>query len=385
MRMKIIIATPLYPPEIEDLATYVKELAKRLRDTHKIVIVAYASAAEEVPGVTIVTVSKRFSVPIRLFRYLFLLFKASRGADVIYAQNAVAAGLPAIIIGRVRGIPVVLNFAEDEAWKSATRLRLTDKSVEAFLKAGGHSVKMRLLMLLQGFILRRARLVTAPSAHLARAFTHVYRVPQERVVVIYNAAERPQIIPFPARLVSHQIIASARLVEWSNVAGVIRATAILAKEFSDVRLLIAGDGPEEETLKELARKLGIADAVVFLGRVSRAESWHLRKTSEVCVLNHTREITASDIQSGLAAGVPVVAPNTSDVSEIIRDGESGLLVEQGNDEELAAAIARLFKGEGLRAHIVRGGHEVLTGKFSWDAHVRTLCNIFEGVRAKPRY
>ncbi len=382
--MKIILATPLYPPEIEDLATYIKELAKRLRGIHKIVIVAYASTAEEIPGVTIVTVSKHFPLPVRLLRYLFLLFRVSRGADVIYTQNAVAAGLPAVVIGRLRSIPVVLNFAEDEAWKNATRLGLTNKPVEAFLGARGHRIKTRLRMLLQGLVLRRARWVTAPSAHLDRAATRAYGVARERVVVNYNAAEKPQIIPFPARPVPRRIIVSAELVEWSNVAGVIRAAAIIAKEFSDARLLVAGGGPEEGALKTLARKLGIAEAVVFLGRVSRAESWHLYKTSEVCVLNHTDGITAGDIQSGLAAGIAVVAPNISDVNGIIRDGESGLLIEPGNDEKLADAIARLFRSRDLGTRLVRGGQEVLTEKFSWDAHIRTLGNLFEDIREQPR-
>ncbi len=382
--MKIIFATPLYPPEIEDPATYVKELAKRMRGMHEIIIAAYASTAEEIPGVTVVTVSKRSPLPARLLRYLLLLFRVAHGADVIYAQNALAAGLPAVIVGRLRGIPVVLHFAEDEAWKNATRLRLTNKSVEAFLRAHGHNVKTRLRMFLQGFVLRRANLVTAPSAHLARAAVYVYRVPQERVVMNHYAAEQPQIIPFPAHPVPRQIIAFARLVKWSNVAGVIRTTAILAKEFSDVRLLVAGDGSEKETLQALAENLGIGRTVVFLGRVSRAESWHVRKTSAVYVLNHTEEITARDIQSGLAAGVPVVTANILGVNEIIRDGESGLLVAPESDEELTAAIARLFSDQDLRARLVRGGERVLAEKLSWDAHILTLCNLFDGVCGKPR-
>ena len=68
-RMKIILATPLYPPEIEDFATYVKELVKRLREKHKIVIVAYASAAEEITGVRLIAVSKHSPLIFRIFRY----------------------------------------------------------------------------------------------------------------------------------------------------------------------------------------------------------------------------------------------------------------------------------------------------------------------------
>ena len=74
--MRIVLATPVYPPEIGGPATYTKELALRLRDEHEIIIVAYASTSEIIPGTTLFIASKRRPLPLRFFKYTVDLFRA---------------------------------------------------------------------------------------------------------------------------------------------------------------------------------------------------------------------------------------------------------------------------------------------------------------------
>ncbi|MFZ3043619.1 MAG: glycosyltransferase family 4 protein [Minisyncoccia bacterium] len=383
--MKIILATPVYPPEIGGPATYTKELATRLRDTHEIVIVAYASTSEIIPGTTLYIASKQRPLPLRLFKYTFDLFRASRGADVIYVQNAMAAGLPAALVSMLRGIPLVLKFVGDEAWERASQERRTKKRLEEFLAApeGGWQTKVR--MGIQGFVLRHADIVTTPSAYLRDAIVRTYGIRNERAVVNYNAAEKDAEAPFTATPVPHQIVTTARLVEWKGLDGIIRAVALLKEKYPDVRAIIAGDGPEEERLKALAHTLTVADRIVFPGRVSRAETWHLRKSSEVYVLNSTYEGLPHTVLTSFAARIPTVATNIPGTNEAVYDGESGLLVPAGDDHALANAIGRLFDDATLRAKLVEGAERILNEKFSWDAHLKTLLGFFESVRSKPRH
>lgn len=382
--MKIVLATPLFPPEIGGPATYIKELAERLRDTNEITIVAYASTSENIPGTRLVTVSKRRPLPLRLLKFTYELYKTSKGADVIYVQNAVAAGLPAVIVKMFTGIPVVLKFVGDEAWERATQLRETSKQLEDFLAAPEGSLRIRLIMHLQGFVLRHASIVTTPSAYLSEAVIRTYGVSREHTVVNYNAAEKTETIPFDAQPIPHQLVTTARLVEWKGVDGIIRATANLAKKFPDVKLLIAGDGPEEENLKKLVSELGLKMHVTLLGRVSRAETWHLRKSSEVYVLNSTYEGLPHTALTSFAAEIPMVATDIPGTNEAVYDGVSGLLVPAGDDEALARAIIRLFNDPALRAHLAEGGKKILAEKFSWQAHLKTLVSILESVRSVPR-
>ncbi len=382
--MKIVLATPLYPPEIGGPATYVKELSERLRDTHQITIVAYASTSEKIPRTTLVTVSKRRPLPLRLLKFTLSLWNATRGADVIYAQNAVAAGLPAVVVGRMRNIPVVIKFVGDEAWERATQLRFTTKHLEEFLSKPQGNTRIRLIMQIQGFVLRRAQVVTTPSDYLAKAIIKTYRLSPEKVVVNYNASEKTEILPLTEEPVPHQLVTTARLVEWKGIDGIIRAVGLLCKEISDIRLLIAGDGPEEENLKKLAATLGISNHVVFRGRVSRAETWHVRKTSEIYVLNSTYEGLPHVVLTSFAAEIPVIATNISGTNEAVYDWDSGLLVPPGDDAALAEAIRHLFRDASLRNHLIAGGKKMLKEKFSWETHLEKLLTILESVRAKPR-
>lgn len=383
--MKIVLATPLYPPEIGGPATYIQELAERLRDEHEVTIVAYASTSVNIPGTTLVTVSKRQPLAVRLAKFTAKLLLAARGKDVIYAQNAVAAGLPAVIVGFLLRKPVVIKFVGDEAWERATQLRLTHKQLEDFLEHPEGPSRIRLIMTLQGWVLRRASAVTTPSAYLGEAIVRAYQIQKSRVSVNYNAAEKTEEVPFAAQPLPHQVVTTARLVEWKGIAGLIRATAMLTKEFPDVRLLIAGDGPEEHSLKKLAHDLGVAPHVVFLGRVSRAETWHIRKTSQVYVLNSTYEGLPHTVLTSFAAQIPTVATNIPGTNEAVYDEETGLLVPAGDDAALARAIARLFHNSVLRKRVTEGAQKILQEKFSWSAHLAVLLRILESVRPHPRH
>ncbi len=108
--MKIVLATSLYPPEIGPIAIYIQELAERLCKVHEVTIVAYASTYIEIPNTVLYTVSKRQPLPLRLLKYALTLFFATKKTQLIYAQNAVAAGLPAIIVGWLKNIPVIVRF-----------------------------------------------------------------------------------------------------------------------------------------------------------------------------------------------------------------------------------------------------------------------------------
>lgn len=382
--MKIILATPVYPPEIGGPATYTKELALRLREEHKIIIVAYASTSEIIEGTTLFIASKRRPLPLRLLKYTLTLFNAARGADVIYVQNAMAAGLPAALVSMIRRVPLVLKFVGDEAWERASQERRTKKRLEEFLTAPEGGLPTRIRMAVQGFVLRHADIVTTPSAYLRDAIVRTYGIKNERAVVNYNAAEKDVEMPFSAMPVPHQIVTTARLVEWKGLDGIIRAVGLLKERFPDVRAVIAGDGPEEEHLKALANELGIADRVSFPGRVSRVETWHLRKSSEVYILNSTYEGLPHTVLTSFAARIPTVATDIPGTNEAVYNEESGLLVPAGDTQALAEAVARLFNDAALRSRLVDGAEKILNEKFSWETHLATLLGFFESIRTKPR-
>lgn len=98
VHMRLVICTPLYPPDIAEPAPYVKELAKRLAKECAVTIVTYGRLPEQVEGVQIVAVDKRRSLLPRLFSYTRALWSAARDADCIYLQNGPSVELPAALV-----------------------------------------------------------------------------------------------------------------------------------------------------------------------------------------------------------------------------------------------------------------------------------------------
>lgn len=381
--MKLVVATPLYPPEIGGPATYVKEIVERLKNEYSITTVAYANTGEEIPGTKLVLVNKREPLIIRLIKFTIALYRASKDADVLYAQNAVAAGLPAVIVGSILRKPVVIKFVGDEAWERATQSKITTKQLEDFLASPDTSIRTKIFMAIQGYTLRHAQAVTTPSLYLTEAIVKTYSIQKNRAIVNYNAAEKTEVIPFEVTKIPHQIAVTARLVEWKGIAGIIRTLPLVQKEFPDTTLVIAGDGPEEQNLKKLTTELKLENSVKFLGRVSRAETWHMRKQSEVYVLNSSYEGLPHTALTSFIAEIPMVATDIPGTNEAVYNEKTGLLVPLGDNQALANAIVRLFRDDELKKKLTEGAKQIMTEKFSWESHLANLKHILESVSTKP--
>ncbi len=382
--MKLLIATPIYPPEIGGPATYTKELCHKLAGTHDITVITYTNSAEAFPGTHLIPVGKGRPMLLRLAVFFVKLLQVARDHDVIYVQNAMAAGLPVALTSMLTGVPFVLKFVGDEAWERATQHKLTNKRLEEFLLKPDGGLKIRLMMMVQGFVLRRASIVTTPSKYLSEELIKTYGVKRGVTVVNYNAAEQTEILPFEPKRIPHQIAATARLTAWKGIDGIIRAVAILKNKFPDVRLVVAGDGPEFDNLKKLINDLSLNSHVTFLGNVSRAETWRLRQNSEVYVLNSTYEGLPHTALTSFAAGIPIVATNISGTNEAVYHEQTGLLVEPGDDQALADAIERLFNDPALGKKLTENGELLLKEKFSWEIHLKNLNSILTSVVTKPR-
>lgn len=379
--MKLIIATPIYPPEIGGPATYTKELCERLSDSNDITVITYTNSAEAFPNTCLIPVGKGRPLSIRLILFFIRLLRAVHRSkpDLIYVQNAMAAGLPVALVHLITGVPFVLKFVGDEAWERATQHKFTTKRLEEFLTDPEGPLRIRLMMLVQGFVLRRASVVTTPSRYLLQEIIRAYRIRPERGVVNYNAAEKTEELPFPVTRVKHQIATTARLVKWKGIDGIIRATALLKEKFPDISLVVAGDGPERETLEKLIYELNVSDRVKLLGNVSRAETWRLRKQSEVYVLNSTYEGLPHTILTSFAAEIPTVATDIPGTNEALYHEKTGLLVNPGDDQGLAHAIEKILNDKKLARDLAENGTALLKEKFSWEAHLRTLGYIFKSV------
>ncbi len=382
--MRILITTPIWPPETGGPATYTKELAQRLKSRYQITILAFADEPEIIDGVRLVSISKKTSLLIRQMRYLKAAMTLGKKADLRYAQNAMAAGVPSVIAARLLNKPLILKFVGDNAWESAFRNGQTKKLLEDFLRQPDAGFKNRLRMQIQRLTLRYANQIIVPSNYLGKILSLHYNIPINKIKTVYNAAEPDtdnpdeQIKPDP-----NQIITVARLVPWKGVDGIIRAVKILHQKIPDIKLVIAGDGPEMQHLKQLAELLSMQNNIKFLGNISKKETARWRRRSSVFVLNSSYEGLPHSVLSSFAIGIPVIATDIPGTNEAVYNEKTGIAVPPNNVQAIANAISRLLADTELGSQLAANAGRLLEEKFSWQAHLNLLGNLLKSLVSEP--
>lgn len=184
----------------------------------------------------------------------------------------------------------------------------------------------------------------------------------ERVSVIYNAGYDAGVVrgaaepvtdvpPLPAE--ARLLVSCGRLTAQKNHAVLLRALAV-ARKTADVRLWILGRGELRSQLEGLASRLGVAEAVRFLGFQPNPFKYVAR--ADAFVLSSDWEGFGNVLVEAMALGVPVISTACPfGPPEIIQSGETGLLVPVGSAESLAGAIVRLCSDRILADRLGRAG------------------------------
>ncbi len=160
-----------------------------------------------------------------------------------------------------------------------------------------------------------------------------------------------------------------------------KALDVLLKALVQVpaaHLWLAGEGPLREDLAGLARDLGVAGRVRFLGwRTDRAA---LLAASDVCVFPSRIEPFGTVMVEAWAAGVPLVTAAAAGPKAYVEPERNGLLVEVDDVDGLAAAINRCLGDPALRQRLVDGGRRTYEGQFTREVLVRDLLAFYRKAR-----
>jgi len=175
----------------------------------------------------------------------------------------------------------------------------------------------------------------------------------------------------------HFIVAMGRLSREKCFDLLIRAYSRVAAEYSDWNLVIMGEGPERESLEALRDELGLNDRVILPGAV---------KTPHVVLKRADMFVSSSELEGfpmalceAMACGLPVVAAEYhSAVSDIIEDGQNGILVPTGDSEALAASMIRLIDDPRERKRLAENSVEIGT-RYSVDAVMERWEQLLKGV------
>ncbi len=374
--MRIFVASGIFHPDSGGPATYLyRFLPELLARGHAVQALAYGNAATAGYPYPLTRIAFE-ALPVRMIKYARAYRRGAAWADLIYLNSL---GLPRTGDSRK---PHVMKVVGDYAWERSVNRGwiAASEDIDAF-QSRRYSPPVEWAKASRSREVRAMDRVIVPSEYLRRMVIGWGAAP-DRVQVIYNAldmdsgpvktrAEVRDSLGWPQD--GRYLVTAARLTAWKGIDYLIDALA----QVPDVKLIVAGDGPQFDALRARAAAASAADRVQFLGRVPREQLADYLRAADYLALYSGYEGLSHTILEALHAGTPVIASKRGGNPEIVRDGENGLLVAHPDLDALVAALRRAFEGD-LRQKLAAGTHRGLE-RFSWpglvEQTVSTLCSV----------
>ena len=299
--------------------------------------------------------------------------------QIIHAHSPVLNATPAVNVGRKLGIPVVYEvraFWEDAAVDHGTttegslRYRLTRRLETAALHKVSH-----VFTICEGL---RSEIV-------ARG------IPEGKVTVIPNAVDIHSFEPGgepDSALKAKLELSSATVVgfigsfyAYEGLDLLLDALPLILRHRPEVRLLLVGGGPQDAALKARAQSLGLADKVVFTGRVPHDQVQRYYDLIDVLAyprhsMRLTELVTPLKPLEAMAQGRVLVASDVGGHKELIRDGQTGVLFKAGSAEALALAVVNLIANGNQWPAIRKAGRAFVETERNWTASVAKYRSVY---------
>ncbi len=264
--------------------------------------------------------------------------------DVIHTHHPILLGQTAAAKARDYNLPLIFTF-HTQYQEYTHYFPFPQETVQEFLKT-------QVINWLREFM-RKCQHIVIPSESMRSILVNEYGL-VDRFTVIPTGID---ITPFKkangAALRSEWnwpddkvIISAGRLAEEKNWVTLLRAFAIAQQAQPDLRLVLLGDGPQADALKQLAGELGVSERVTFIGKVSFQEMPNYLKAADLFSFASITETQGLVTLEAMAAGLPVVAVDAAGTKDILEDGKQGFLV-QNDPQDLANGIVRLVENSGM--------------------------------------
>lgn len=320
----------------------------------------------EEAGVQILTLDRRSKLDLPAWRPLVSLLRRER-IDILHAHKF-GSNLWGALLGRLVRVPVVV--AHEQSWASA-RFSFAGERFRAFLD--------------RAVIARSVDAFIAVSDADRDRMVEVERIDPKRIRVLPNAVPTPQPSGHDVR---HELgiaadapvaVTVCQLRAEKALDVLVDAAALLASEFPGLKVLVAGDGPEEGTLRQQIREKRLEETVLLLG--TRRDVPDVVAAADVAVCCSDFEGTPLSVMEYMGCGRPVVATDVGGLPEMIEHGVHGLLFEKRSAPELAAALARLFRDPAERKAMGEEARRRQRERFDLDAATRWVENLYEELYA----
>ncbi len=227
-------------------------------------------------------------------------------------------------------------------------------------------------VLFDPFLSKFASEMISISEATKEAMVRYDNFPRERIKVIYNGVrfisgnagrsmKRQELNMTPDDFI---LVTAARLDPIKNHKMLIRVMKRLSSVKPDCKLIIAGDGPEYESLSGDIKRNGLNGAVRLLGQ--RDDIVELFPASDLFLLSSLSEGTSVTLLEAMNAGLPAVVTNVGGNPEILKDGVTGFLVNSDDDEAMAGKILELYQDRDMARRLGAAAKERARTLFSFE-------------------
>lgn len=382
--MRILIFSNAYKPSVSGVVTSIAMFRQGLIGSgHDVHIVApeYADYQDKEPYVF------RFpalDLPERLDFSLVLPFKTTMAPtvygirpDVVHSQHPVLMGELAAAFARDLGLPLVFTFHTryDEYVQRYVPLvsELAGVVAEEFV----------------GRYLERCAHVVAPTPSIRDLILQDYGhdVPVTVVPTPVDLGQYQDLAPHHVRADlaledAEVLLYVGRLSREKNLDFLLRAFALVHANRPQVRLLLVGKGPHENSLKRTVQKLDLGSSVVFTGLVPHSEVPHYAAAADLLVFASLVDTQGLVLIEGMAAGTPVVAVEAPGPADVLAEG-GGLLTAPREDAFATAVLELLADGPRRQALGAQAARAVR--RYSISATTARLVSVYEeAAAAGPR-
>ncbi len=286
--------------------------------------------------------------------YWPLLLRELRKADVVHVFSAsyssfLVSPLPAVLVAKLLGKPVVLNYRSGEAPDHLRRsaiARATLRGVE------GNAVPSRFL-----------HDVFASFGIPTRIIPNIVDVERFRFV------RRERLRP--------RILSTRNFEALYNLPCTLHAFRLLQDRYPDAQLTLVGGGSEDAAIRQLAADLRLQH-VTFTGRVPPDEIWRHYADADIYLQTPDIDNMPTSVLEAYASGCPVVSSEAGGVPAILTDGLNGLLVPCDNPEAAADAMSRLLDDDALARRLADAALEGCT-RYQWSTVRALWLDLYRGL------
>ncbi len=248
--------------------------------------------------------------------------------------------------------------------------------------------------LFKKYTLNKISKIITISENNKKLLEELYPKHKNKIVMIHNGIDttwwKSQLIRFTAKdrkkikeevffaKENTLIITSiAELHERKGQKYLIEAIPNLIEEYSNIKIVFIGEGKERKNLEKLVKKLKIEKHVTFTGR--QKDIPQLLKASDIFVLPSKREAFGLVNLEAMLIPLAIIASNVGGIPEIVKNGETGILVQPKNSDALSKAIKKLIASPELRKKMANAGHKRILENFDAKIMAQNYEKVYQEI------